>query len=586
MTLNLTSLAGMVPPVAPYGDTQPFTARDASSMLQLVEQIKNWLNDQLVPYVNNGFEYVTDEWNKQTALVMEALAVAVSQIDDSVAQAEAAAAASQASAELAENYSNTVVGYQDTAMTAILNNAASAFRIAAEGLFAGQSIEDIVTSGRLSVAVLDARFDGKTSDAELTAAVDALTDIINDGLALKADKTVVDPIVEATTNGYLSPEELDARFASSVGDALAVKRGGKYPVGLFTRLRDGMVDTGLTTRVAILGDSHGGGGYSTYAEQLWPARLAYRSGASDYRRLEDATNPIPAGMKWWNGNIGGATSGNYYPSTLPAKMALLNPHYVLHFVGSNDWAGAFPVSGYKTNVQNVVSAIESANSNVVSVLIHGARRRDVSSSGKPAWADYGQALKEIVDANPSRRVYIDLDEWFGMFGFDTNNFAGLLDQDGIHFNIVSNKIVADIIGAIMGIPSETDFDHGQRVIRAGLLTGTNLTSSTVLTTQNIKAASYPRIARVSGGIYGESSHNTNEVYWRIKRASDNTVIRERGARFNPTGGVVVPLGGDFYIPPATEVNFEVQVGVYAGNVNYVRGTNDVYSTCDVAILPI
>ena len=137
MGIDLSTLPGY----RPYTNIQPFTVRDGATYLLVLEGLREWLRDTLVPHVDKEISELVSSWQGNTAeltATFQALAsnmlaqvnAAVEGVNEDAQAAIAAQLAAEAARDLAEQYSGNAVEFQDAAMTTIFNNAASLFRTA------------------------------------------------------------------------------------------------------------------------------------------------------------------------------------------------------------------------------------------------------------------------------------------------------------------------------------------------------------------------------------------------------------------------------------------------------------------------
>lgn len=197
------------PDFRPYSNTQPFTIRDGATYLLQLEALKDWLRDYVIPHINTEVSGLTETWEAQTLALIEnwerlstELVAQVSGIADGAATdaatAEAARIAAEAARDLAEQFASDAEAVQDSAITGIFNNAASAMRLAMDAAYATKAeftaVKDTVETGRLSATTIDTRFGDK------------------------ADKDDFDTVAETVNNGRLSPTSIDARFDAVIDD--------------------------------------------------------------------------------------------------------------------------------------------------------------------------------------------------------------------------------------------------------------------------------------------------------------------------------------------------------------------------------
>ena len=137
MGIDLSTLPGY----RPYTNIQPFTVRDGATYLLVLEGMREWLRDTLVPHVDKEISELVASWEGNTTelqakfeeLLLEAITkvdTAVEGVEENAQAAIAAKAAAEAARDLAEQYASTVVEVQDSAMTNIFNTPSSQFRAA------------------------------------------------------------------------------------------------------------------------------------------------------------------------------------------------------------------------------------------------------------------------------------------------------------------------------------------------------------------------------------------------------------------------------------------------------------------------
>jgi hypothetical protein len=141
----------------------PFTYRDGATYLEILEGLRKYINQVIVPFVNESILGLEASWDADKDEIAQILADAKIYIDAKIIEATEAATAAEAAAERAEAAASDIPEMQDAAITAIFNDLASQFRIAIEAEFIDQ--------------------------AELQPVIDAL--------GLKVDKTVFDAEVAA-----------------------------------------------------------------------------------------------------------------------------------------------------------------------------------------------------------------------------------------------------------------------------------------------------------------------------------------------------------------------------------------------------
>lgn len=156
-----------IPLIAPFvaNDGQapnvtPFTFRDGRGYLQRFEALVKYLNNYIVPWVEEHYVELAEEFAAKVAEI-EGISTDLSQYvtDAETAKNDAVTAKNQA-----QTYAAQAGTAQDTAITGHINNVASATRAKLNELYAGINIANIVNSGRLSQAALDTYYTAFFSD--------------------------------------------------------------------------------------------------------------------------------------------------------------------------------------------------------------------------------------------------------------------------------------------------------------------------------------------------------------------------------------------------------------------------------------
>lgn len=170
----------------------PFTMRENRSQMGLVEGMRHWIDKDLVPFINENIDSLSNTWVEQankliddfemiTTGLVATVNEAVEGIGTSVEDAQAAQAAAEAARDLAAQYASDAEEIQDAAITTIVSDDASATRAAMDVLYASfASVTGIngVLNGRLSAATLDGRFsDLDNEKADITFVQEGFTPV-------------------------------------------------------------------------------------------------------------------------------------------------------------------------------------------------------------------------------------------------------------------------------------------------------------------------------------------------------------------------------------------------------------------------
>jgi hypothetical protein len=257
------------PPVLPgtYPSIVPFSIRETPSMIILVEEMRKWINSQLVPYVNNAVKDLSRDWQIYAEMLIAAwdakmtqleadVAEAVARMTDQVAQAEAAQQAAEAARDQAAIYASQAEAIQDLAIKTIANNPASQTRALLDGLYA--KLSDFNASTVRIDALDSLTSTGRLSDAAVTNKVsDAVT------LGVKDRMHVFNPMnfgaVQSTVRNQTNASANDAAFSACWNAAFAAGGGtilipaGYYPINKWVIDVAGQVKARRTVNVHIDG---------------------------------------------------------------------------------------------------------------------------------------------------------------------------------------------------------------------------------------------------------------------------------------------------------------------------------------------
>lgn len=226
MTIPL-NYAGPLTGIYPITNITPFTYRDGGTYLEVLESFREFINETLVPLVNNTVGDMHAVWTAEIAALNAFVNASMEAIDGDKAAVEAARDAALAAEAQAQIYAGQSATAADGAMTAVFNNLTSALRVAMDSAYAKyadiQEVADVQETGRLSAATLDDRFNAKADNTALTTAVTSLNESIatlNAALANKADiaNTIKESQIDQKFSEYAVESRVDvANLSGEVG---------------------------------------------------------------------------------------------------------------------------------------------------------------------------------------------------------------------------------------------------------------------------------------------------------------------------------------------------------------------------------
>lgn len=372
--------------------------------------------------------------------------------------------------------------------------------------------------------------------------------------------------LDGTTADLISSDSAARRAVIDLAQNVAL--GGPFLSSPLARLRQGIVDSSLSTRVVVLGSSTFAGYGISRAGASVAERLAYRAGATSFPSLDTVTATPTGGMLWFQGAVGGTHSGNYLPQQRVDKVAIAEPHYAIHAVGSNDWALQTPLATYEANMRAAVEAIEAAVPGVVNVLVHQQARYD-NLAPSISWDSYGQVLAAVAAENPTQRVFINADAYMDVLSMGRGNRWDLIGPDEIHMTDAGHRLLADILSAHLGIPTERAV--GEQRYDMTIASG-NFTTRTVIASRTFGAASYPRIVTMKAQAFVRQDAGTGDLTLHRIDSTDTVIASWRVGDAAGQPAHVPTMDVEVYLPPGVDVTLALDAYPYnaASNV-YVSG---------------
>lgn len=185
-------------------------------------------------------------------------------------------------------------------------------------------------------------------------------------------------------------------------------------------------------------------------QTAYPSGLGYESPLQVSNSADFTIPAATAGVQVYNAAQGSTFSSDFLTSTEITKIAALNPAAVLIMIGSNNYNSSTPIATYKSQVQGKIDDFKAqVTSQCVYILVHSYQR---TGEHTPAWAEYGQALREIADADPNNVAFSDVSAPFYTLGVPAPDPLDLLNVDGTHLNTAGYALLAEELCRALGIP--------------------------------------------------------------------------------------------------------------------------------------
>ena len=202
---------GRYPSYRPYTNIQPFTVRDGATYLIVLESLRTWIRDTLVPHVDNEIGGLSESWAEQVTAVTDAFA---NEVD-----------------RLVQEMVDNAIELQDPVMLALLNDVESLTRSKIDEILSAfytiTSADSTFESKGDASAKANARYLKSETDAAISSAVDAVssaTSLAIDALQgeLQNVSDEVATISDVLETGRLSETPLDDRYVKEFHDPVAV----------------------------------------------------------------------------------------------------------------------------------------------------------------------------------------------------------------------------------------------------------------------------------------------------------------------------------------------------------------------------
>lgn len=139
------------PNFRPYTNIQPFTVRDGATYLLVLEGLKDWIRDALVPHLNEEMLELVNSWEATVTELVDGINSLSVELNGQVQQ-QLADQVSQFN-DIVNQIINSSIELQDAVLQTIFNDPESEYRQLLDTLYAGKGIEDDISN--LEQSVLD-----------------------------------------------------------------------------------------------------------------------------------------------------------------------------------------------------------------------------------------------------------------------------------------------------------------------------------------------------------------------------------------------------------------------------------------------
>ncbi|WP_404321138.1 SGNH/GDSL hydrolase family protein [Arthrobacter luteolus] len=259
----------------------------------------------------------------------------------------------------------------------------------------------------------------------------------------------------AVENGFAGTEaQWLASLKGPAGSGSGGGGGGSLAVGPLSLLRASISvakTAGRQLTIAFAGSSSTAG-HNTAAAKRWvnifAARITSNPVLTD-QQAYDQRAALPAGLTVVNAGLNGTTSATYLTGGRDTRVAALNPTFIVHMIGSNDFGSNMSQANYRANILASIARIDAAVTGPVShLLVHSYERYDVTGRTN-TWAQYGETLRAIATERPDRIAFIDLSGAFLAIGIPSTDPLGMMQSDKLHMNDYGHAYFAELISTAL-----------------------------------------------------------------------------------------------------------------------------------------
>lgn len=251
-------------------------------------------------------------------------------------------------------------------------------------------------------------------------------------------------------------------------------------------------------KIVAAGSSTMNGGVVT----TYDRRLAERLSAYTTKNpcIYDLTVTNVTDVQWYEIANGGTQSSNYLTSAQIPQLGTLKPQFMLHCVGSNDYAAQVEPATYKARLKSWLDQIIAVSPNTKHVYIAQQPRNDGAAVRTYNWWQYTVILKEIASEYPGVVAVADFSDEFEKVGLPGSDVWGLVATDNMHFADWGNKVFAQLIIQWLGVPLPPE--HTQRFHTTSVMVASgDHTGPKDILEIVIPPAAYPRTGQITASVY-------------------------------------------------------------------------------------
>lgn len=522
--------------MGPLTQITPFSYRDGLTYARMVEDLRTYLNQFVIPALNSQLEeifadFITgienaentiiaerEEWQRLFDAFMGDLTGRLEALNDVAMSNLIKAPSSQTSIALADIYATkTAVA----ASIELVNGRMDAF-------------DALVTTGRLSAVEMgklatNVALGGTNQNVANNAA--AITQVRNDLNALGLD-------YEAHVVDLMAPFKAAVKAQSTKA---------------FTFVN--------------LGSSTAAGGVPTLGNKGYINRLAALFGDREVLRFDETVfvDPPSTGNQFYSGAKGGTTSSNYLDETQIGRIQRIKPAVVTHMVGVNDANGGMTPAAFEANLRMWLGKIKFASPDTQNIYI--MQKSPGVTTYK--WELYLNVARTL--AAECKTPFINMNDVFSVLGDEGNDRYGVM-ADSLHFGDLGNRFMTEYIGAYLGAPSMRLFPREMQ--RATTFAGGAKTEgSNVICTIRVKRKPYMRDGVASFVAYVSAVGGQNDM-----TISVNQVGGAGEGRLNQrltVGATATTVTGDVSLTMFPNVDYDVILAVscYPGGVATISSSS-------------